>query len=104
MAEKQKQNNLKDSLSRLNEIVKWFSEQEEVDVETGLQKIREGAVLVKSCKARLSEIENEFKEIQSSVETELPKTQRRVRKTEVINENEEESLDNSGVNPEDLPF
>lgn len=56
--------NLKDSLHKLNEIVAWFDEQEEVDVEVGLEKVKEGAKLVKACKARLSEIENEFEQIQ----------------------------------------
>lgn len=56
--------NLKDSLNKLNGIVSWFEEQEEVDVEVGLEKVKEGAKLVKDCKTRLSEIENEFETIQ----------------------------------------
>lgn len=64
--------NLKESLKKLNEIVEWFESQEEVDVETGLGKVKEGAELVKACKKRLSEIENEFEEIQKDAE-EAPK-------------------------------
>lgn len=60
--------NLKDSLKKLNAIVEWFEAQEEIDVEAGLEKVKEGAVLVKNCKARLSEIENEFQIIQKDVE------------------------------------
>jgi len=60
--------NLKESLSKLNDIVAWFEEQEEVDVEAGLEKVKEGAKLVKDCKIRLSEIENEFETIQKQVE------------------------------------
>ena len=60
--------NLKESLGKLNEIVTWFEEQDEVDVEAGLEKVKEGAKLVKDCKARLSEIENEFETIQKQVE------------------------------------
>lgn len=60
--------NLKESLSKLNKIVVWFEEQKEVDVEAGLEKVKEGAELVKNCKARLSEIENEFETIQKQVE------------------------------------
>jgi len=56
--------NLKESLKKLNEIVEWFESQEEVDVEAGLERVKEGAELVKACKKRLSEIENEFEEIQ----------------------------------------
>ncbi len=63
-----KQVNLKESLKRLGEIAEWFEQQEEVDVEAGLDKVKEGAELVKACKKRLSEIENEFEQIQRDVE------------------------------------
>lgn len=56
--------NLKESLGKLNNIVAWFENQDEVDVEAGLEKVKEGAKLVKDCKTRLSEIENEFEIIQ----------------------------------------
>ncbi len=62
--------NLKESLGKLNSIVEWFDEQEEVDVEVGLIKVKEGAELIKDCKKRLSEVENEFKEIQREVDKE----------------------------------
>lgn len=60
--------NLKESLKNLNEIVQWFESQEEIDVEAGLDKVKQGADLVKVCKKRLTEIENEFKQIQREVE------------------------------------
>lgn len=59
--------NLKESLRKLNEIVEWFENQKEVDVETGLEKVKEGATLVKDCKTRLAEIENEFEKIRKDV-------------------------------------
>ena len=59
--------NLKESISKLNEIVDWFENQEEVDVETGLEKVKEGAKLVKDCKTRLSEVQNEFEKIRKEV-------------------------------------
>jgi exonuclease VII small subunit len=71
MAEKQV--NLKESLKKLNDIVGWFEAQEEIDVEAGLVKVKEGASLVKVCKERLSEIENEFEQIQRDVEGESGK-------------------------------
>jgi len=61
---------LKESLSKLNNIVEWFDEQEEVDVELGLVKVKEGAELIKVCRKRLSEVENEFKEIQRDIDKE----------------------------------
>ncbi len=60
--------NLKKSLTELKAIVTWFENQEEVDVEEGLEKVKQGAELVKKTKARLAEIENEFKEIQRDIE------------------------------------
>ena len=59
--------NLKESLGKLNNIVEWFDEQEEVDVEIGLEKVKEGAELIKVCRKRLSEVENEFKEMTKKV-------------------------------------
>lgn len=60
--------NLKDNLDALKNIVAWFDNQTEVDVEQGLEKVKLGAELVKKTKARLSEIENEFEEIQREIE------------------------------------
>lgn len=60
--------NLNTSLKKLAEIVDWFEKQEEVDVEVGLEKVREGASLIKSSRERLKEIENEFEEIKKSID------------------------------------
>jgi len=60
--------NLKESLGKLNNIVEWFDNQEEVDVEIGLEKVKEGAELIKICRKRLSEVENEFTEIQREID------------------------------------
>lgn len=62
--------NLKDSLKKLDGIVKWFEDQEEIDVEAGLERVKEGALLVKACKERLKRIENEFEIIKKDVATE----------------------------------
>jgi len=62
--------NLKESLRKLNEIVNWFEKQEEVDIEIGLEKIKEGAKLVKDCKTRLSEVENEFEKVREELKEE----------------------------------
>ena len=59
--------NLKESLKKLGDIVSWFDNQEEIDVEKGLEQVKEGAELIKSCRERLSEIENEFTEIKKQV-------------------------------------
>ncbi|MDO8523516.1 MAG: exodeoxyribonuclease VII small subunit [bacterium] len=59
--------NLNESLKKLNDIVKWFEGQEEVDVEKGLVKVKEGAQLIKASRERLKEVENEFEEIKKDI-------------------------------------
>ena len=60
---------LKDTMGRLRTIVSWFDDQEEVDVEEGLEKVKEGAELIKASKERLKELQNEFEEIKKSLGT-----------------------------------
>jgi exonuclease VII small subunit len=62
--------NLSDSLKKVQAIIAWFDEQEEVDVEKGLEKIKEGTVLIKESRARLKEIENEFEVVKKDLEKE----------------------------------
>lgn len=60
--------NLNETLKKLAGIVSWFENQSELDVEKGLEYVKEGAVLIKSSRERLSEIENEFKEIKKTIQ------------------------------------
>lgn len=62
-------NNLNENLKKLKEISDWFDKREEIDVEIGLEKVKEAVVLIKSSKERLKEIENEFEEIKKDIET-----------------------------------
>jgi hypothetical protein len=91
--------NLKESLSKLDEIVDWFNKQTDLDVEVGLEKVREGAALVKACKTRLGEIKNEFEEIQSEVQTDEASTtapKKASRAKDVVAEEE--------ISPDEIPF
>jgi exonuclease VII small subunit len=65
---KKASNNLQKSLKELKEISDWFEDQEEVDVETGLSKVKTGVKLIKTCKEKLGEIENEFKELKKELD------------------------------------
>lgn len=60
--------NLKESLKKLNTIVSWFESQEDLDVEKGLEYVKEGASLIKASREKLSKIENEFKEIKKDIQ------------------------------------
>lgn len=64
----EKKQSLSESIRKLEGIVEWFEGQEEIDVEKGLEKFKEGASLVKSSRARLKEIENEFREVEKTLE------------------------------------
>jgi exonuclease VII small subunit len=61
--------NLNDNLKRLREIVSWFESQSELDVEKGLELVKEGGDLIKTSRERLSQIENEFKEIKNNIKS-----------------------------------
>ncbi|MCX6739309.1 MAG: exodeoxyribonuclease VII small subunit [Candidatus Parcubacteria bacterium] len=62
--------NLSETLKKLEAISSWFDSQREVDVEEGLKKVKEGADLIKTSKARLAEIENEFEEVKKGMSEE----------------------------------
>lgn len=63
-----KQASLGESLKKLEAITDWFEQQEEVDVEKALEKVKEGVVLLKASKARLKEVENEFAVVKKELE------------------------------------
>jgi hypothetical protein len=59
--------NLNTNLKKLEEISEWFDNSKEVDVEEGLEKVKEAVVLIKESKERLKQIENEFEEIKKEI-------------------------------------
>jgi hypothetical protein len=67
---RQKPHDLKKYLEDIKKISDWFEEQEEIDLEEALVKIREAGELIKLSKDRLGEVENEFKEIKIKIEAE----------------------------------
>ncbi|MFT5849368.1 MAG: hypothetical protein ACI9H6_000175 [Patiriisocius sp.] len=62
-----KTTNLSANLTKLKVITDWFEEQQEIDIEAGLEKVKEAATLIKASKARLTEVENEFHEIKREI-------------------------------------
>jgi exonuclease VII small subunit len=65
--EKKDKEHIGETLKKLQKIVEWFDAQDDLDLELALQKVREGAKLVASGKARLAAIENEFNEVKQSL-------------------------------------
>ncbi len=62
---------LKDSLKEIENIINWFDEQEEIDVEAGLKKVKDGVALIKSSKEKLGNLENEFKKVKTDLGKEI---------------------------------
>lgn len=86
--------NFSESMKQINEINDWF-QGEDLDLEEALTKLKQGKELITKCKERLSDIENEFKEL-------------RVDFAEEDSENEANRVDESENTDEDvsdnLPF
>jgi exodeoxyribonuclease VII small subunit len=70
MVKDPKKESLSEALKRLEHIVSWFDEQEAVDVEKGLEKVKEGAELIRASRKRLKEVENEFEIVKKELEKE----------------------------------
>jgi exodeoxyribonuclease VII small subunit len=62
MAGDTKKLNFADSINKLEEINSWF-QTEDIDLDEGLKKLKEGKDLIKKCRERLAEVENEFVKI-----------------------------------------
>jgi hypothetical protein len=62
---------LGENLKKLSAIAEWLEAQErseEPDFDTGLSKVREAAELIKVSRARLTAVENEFREITKNMD------------------------------------
>lgn len=66
-----KKESLGESLKKLESITAWFEEQDEIDVEKALEKVKEGVTLIKSSKERLREVENEFEIVKKELSDDL---------------------------------
>lgn len=91
--------NLTDNLKKLEEISKWFEEQDDLDVEEGLTKVKEAATLIKSSKARLVSIENEFQQIEREVSDDNMGGQ-----GSDNSQNSQQHPEDEPVNLDDIPF
>lgn len=71
MSKQESTQSISEKLTKLEHIVSWFENQERVDVEVGLDKVKEGAALIKELKGQLKSVENEFIEIKKSLDDNL---------------------------------
>jgi len=86
--------NLTDALKKLEDINDWFEHQDEIDVEAGLEKVKEGVKLVKASQTRLQEIQNEFEEIKKDMTNTDPHE----------SDNSEAFVNGDGEEIEEAPF
>ena len=61
-------NSIQEAMEELEKIVQWFEKQEELDLEEGLKKVKEGAAIAKELKDKLKKVENEFEELKKDLE------------------------------------
>lgn len=61
---------LGESLKQLEVITEWFDQQEAIDVERALEKVKEGARLLRLSREKLKQVENEFHVIRKELEQE----------------------------------
>lgn len=73
MTKQKETNKFKDSLNKLEEITEWF-QNEDIDLDVGIKKLREGVALIKECRTKIKEIENEFVEIKKELQEEVEDT------------------------------
>ncbi len=95
--------NLNDNLRRLAEITEWFDNQEEIDVEEGLKKVKEAVELIKVSKARLKNIENEFEEIKKEIDIKEENEEEGKDKKKDTDFKEDKNSDKE-PDPKDIPF
>lgn len=60
----EKKDSIQTQLKELEDIAQWFEKEGDFDIEEGLKKVKEGAVLVKKLKTRIQEVENDFRELE----------------------------------------
>ena len=61
--------NFSEAMKELEAINTWF-QNEDIDLEEGLEKLRRGQELIKNCQQRLKKVENEFVEIRDTMQAE----------------------------------
>lgn len=81
------------AMKELEEINKWFQE-EEIDLDLGLEKLKRGKELITACRERLKDVENQFIQIRDQEVAAPPAPA----KTEAIIDIEDDE------DTDDLPF
>lgn len=104
MADDPKKFDFTQSIKRLEEINAWF-QNEDLNLDEGLHKLKDGKDLIKMLKSRLREAENEFVKIKKEFIEESPQQEAEVTDTMISgNGPKRKSLADKEISPDDIPF
>jgi len=59
---------LQQLMDKLEKTIEWFQSRESIDIEEGLERVKEGSMLIKHLKEKLKVVENEFSEIKKDLD------------------------------------
>lgn len=99
-----KNTDLSSNLAELKRITDWFEDQQEIDIEAGLEKVKEAAALIKASKVRLAEVENEFEEVKREITDDGDDEDAGDEEDEDDKPVIQTSKTPEDTNPEDIPF
>jgi exodeoxyribonuclease VII small subunit len=104
MADDPKKFDFTQSVNKLEEINTWF-QNEDIDLDEGLYKLKAGKELIKKCRTRLKEVENEFIKIKKEFAEEAQEQE--VEAVEDLHNRQRpkhQLPDDDGLDPDDTPF
>jgi exodeoxyribonuclease VII small subunit len=102
MADEPKKFDFTASINQLEEINSWF-QNEDFNLDEGLEKLKLGKVLIKKCRGRLQQVENEFVKIKQEFAEDVADGEA----SEVFQTNRDStptSHKNSEIDQDDVPF
>jgi exodeoxyribonuclease VII small subunit len=93
-----------ESVNKLEEINSWF-QNEDIDLDEGLYKLKVGKELIKKCRTRLKEVENEFIKIKKEFAEEAQEQEVGAVEDLPNRQRPKHQLpDDDGKDPDDTPF
>ena len=102
MADDLKKFDFTESVNKLEEINSWF-QNEDIDLDEGLQKLKVGKELIKKCRIRLQDVENEFIKIKKEFGEEVQGGEGSTAFPNVLRP-KHKSSDEEDPSPDDVPF
>ncbi len=104
MADDSKKSDFTESVNKLEEINSWF-QNEDIDLDEGLYKLKAGKELIKKCRTRLKEVENEFIKIKKEFVEEAQEQEVEAVEDLPNRQRPKHQLpDDDGQDPDDTPF